>query len=102
MLTWAKQLVVGFFWQFLTLYDKRLFRGRQLPNWAIAVMETLGYVAFLVLLVSNAVAIDARRPYGDLANPDEMMLVIYASAVWIILWYVLASFPLLVAPFNQW
>ncbi|KAL8989116.1 MAG: hypothetical protein Q9169_008429 [Polycauliona sp. 2 TL-2023] len=75
-------LIIGLLWQLITIYDKRLFRGRQLPNWAIAIVETLGFLAFLALFVGNRIALTDRSEYFALG---EMLLIAYDSAVWIIL-----------------
>lgn len=75
-------VIVGFLWQLLTIYDRRLFQGRQVPNWAIAVVETLGFLAFLALFISNRfMLVDV----GDYLALGEMLLIAYNSAVWIVL-----------------
>ncbi|KAL8768498.1 MAG: hypothetical protein Q9209_005289 [Squamulea sp. 1 TL-2023] len=78
-------LIIGFIWQIITVYDKRLFHGRQIPNWTIAIVETLGFLAFLALFVGNRlVIIDNARYHGSLAL-GEILLIAYDSAVWVIL-----------------
>ncbi|KAL8825343.1 MAG: hypothetical protein Q9170_007829 [Blastenia crenularia] len=75
-------LVIGFLWQIITVFDRRLFRGRQIPNWVIAIVETLGFMAFLALFVGNRIVlIDNSEPLAL----GEFLLIAYDSAVWIIL-----------------
>ncbi|KAL8851868.1 MAG: hypothetical protein Q9221_003190 [Calogaya cf. arnoldii] len=78
-------LSIGFFWQLVTLYDKRLFHGRQIPNWAIAIVETLGFLAFLALFVVDRLELSDVPNYGSSFASSEMMLIAYDSAVWIVL-----------------
>ncbi|KAL8976064.1 MAG: hypothetical protein Q9205_007863 [Flavoplaca limonia] len=56
-------LIIGLLWQLITLYDKRLFLGRQVPNWAIAIVETLGFLAYLALFVGNRLALIDESGY---------------------------------------
>ncbi|KAL8918544.1 MAG: hypothetical protein Q9172_005387 [Xanthocarpia lactea] len=77
-------LIIGLLWQLITLYDKRLFRGREIPNWAIAIVETLGFMAFLGLFVSNSIVISDPHRNTSLGRVDILMLC-YDSAVWAIL-----------------
>ncbi|KAL8670346.1 MAG: hypothetical protein Q9168_005104 [Polycauliona sp. 1 TL-2023] len=74
-------LVIGLLWQLVTLYDRRLFGGRQIPNWVLSIVETLGFLAFLALFIGNCIAVD-NATYLAL---NEMLLVAYDSAVWVIL-----------------
>ncbi|KAI4265077.1 MAG: hypothetical protein L6R38_009665, partial [Xanthoria sp. 2 TBL-2021] len=82
-------LIIGLLWQLISIYDGRLFHDRQIPNWAIAIVETLGFLAFLALFVGHRVALIDGPRYLALG---EMLLLAYDSAVWIILWYVLPLF----------
>ncbi|KAL8925660.1 MAG: hypothetical protein Q9208_003343 [Pyrenodesmia sp. 3 TL-2023] len=80
------QLVLGLLWQLLTLFSPRLFRGgRKIPNWAIALVETIGCLAFLALVVGNAIAIDFAQGYSTYYRLNQVMLVTYGSAVWVVL-----------------
>ncbi|CAL8583703.1 hypothetical protein XPA_009323 [Xanthoria parietina] len=75
-------LIIGLLWQLISLYDKRLFHGRQIPNWATATIETLGFLGFLILFIGHRIAlIDGPRYLAV----GEMLLLAYDSAVWIIL-----------------
>lgn len=59
-----------------------------MPNWAIATIETLGFLGFLTLfIIHRFVLIDDARYDSSLAL-GEMLLIAYDSSVWIILWYV--------------
>ncbi|KAL9639031.1 MAG: hypothetical protein Q9204_001267 [Flavoplaca sp. TL-2023a] len=79
-------LIIGLLWQLITLYDKRLFHGRQVPNWAIAIVETLGFLAYLALFVGNRLElIDESAYYNSSWALNEWLLIAYDSAVWIIL-----------------
>ncbi|KAL8834915.1 MAG: hypothetical protein Q9176_007209 [Flavoplaca citrina] len=56
-------LIIGLLWQLIALYDKRLFHGRQVPNWAIAIVETLGFLAYLALFVGNRLELIDESAY---------------------------------------
>ncbi|KAL8878345.1 MAG: hypothetical protein Q9192_008471 [Flavoplaca navasiana] len=56
-------LIIGLLWQLITLHDKRLFHGRQVPNWAIAIVETLGFLAYLALFVGNRLELIDESAY---------------------------------------
>ncbi|KAL8750821.1 MAG: hypothetical protein Q9184_006283 [Pyrenodesmia sp. 2 TL-2023] len=78
-------LILGLLWQPLTLFSPRLFRGRQIPNWAIALVETIGCLAFLALIIGNTMAINDDQRYRSSFNLPQVMLVTYASAIWMVL-----------------
>ncbi|KAL8950871.1 MAG: hypothetical protein Q9222_003125 [Ikaeria aurantiellina] len=78
-------LVVGLLWQLLTLFDVRLFHGRRIPNWALAIVETLGFTAFLALFVSHRMVIIDDTRYGNTLALGEILLLSYDSAVWVVL-----------------
>ncbi|KAL8909227.1 MAG: hypothetical protein Q9171_005145 [Xanthocarpia ochracea] len=78
------QLIIGLLWQLIILYDKRLFRGREVPNWAIAIVETLGFMGFLGLFVGNSIVTGDPHHDTSLGRVDLLMLC-YDSAVWAIL-----------------
>ncbi|KAL9017280.1 MAG: hypothetical protein Q9185_005401 [Variospora sp. 1 TL-2023] len=46
-------LIVGFFWQIIILCGPRLFPRRTIPNWLIALIETIGYLMFLALFAGS-------------------------------------------------
>ncbi|KAI4147078.1 MAG: hypothetical protein LQ341_001881 [Variospora aurantia] len=46
-------LIVGFFWQIIVLCGPRLFPRRTIPNWLIALIETIGYLMFLALFAGS-------------------------------------------------
>ncbi|KAI4085850.1 MAG: hypothetical protein LQ344_008081 [Seirophora lacunosa] len=81
-------LTIGFLWQTLILFHTRLFprrRTNSIPNWLIALVETLGYLTFLALLVGNGLAI-REDGGGDTFTLWQIMLITYDSAVWVALW----------------
>lgn len=83
-----QQLTIGFLWQTLILFHTRLFprrRTNSIPNWLIALVETLGYLTFLALLVGNGLAI-REDGGGDTFTLWQIMLITYDSAVWVALW----------------
>ncbi|KAI4224953.1 MAG: hypothetical protein L6R36_004267 [Xanthoria steineri] len=86
-------LIIGLLWQLISIYDKRLFHGRQIPNWATATVESLGFLGFLTLFVGHRIALIDGPRYLALG---EMLLLAYDSAVWIILWYFLFPIPSLI------
>lgn len=92
MLIKSHKLIIGLLWQLISIYDKRLFRGRQIPNWATAIVETLGFLGFLTLFIGHRIALIDGARYLALG---EMLLPADDSAVWIILWYFLFPIPLL-------
>ncbi|CAF9934628.1 MAG: hypothetical protein HETSPECPRED_009299 [Heterodermia speciosa] len=78
-------LSAGLVWQLVTLYDFRLFRGRQIPNWVVAVIETAGFGVFAALVVLVNIAVEDQERYGY--SPLEavnLMKVAYNSSVWVL------------------
>ncbi|KAL8904085.1 MAG: hypothetical protein Q9207_003512 [Kuettlingeria erythrocarpa] len=79
-------LILFLLFQPITLFAPRLFRFRRpIPNWALAIVETLGFLAFLGLIISNALAIDKRERWGRTTDATDITLTTYDSAVWIAL-----------------
>ncbi|KAL8987646.1 MAG: hypothetical protein Q9177_003168 [Variospora cf. flavescens] len=56
-------LIVGFLWQIIVLCGPRLFPRRTIPNWLIALLETIGYLMFLALFAGSITAIYDDRPF---------------------------------------
>ncbi|KAG7008603.1 hypothetical protein G7Y79_00005g017440 [Physcia stellaris] len=78
-------LIGGLLWQLLNLEAVRLFHGRQIPNWLIAVVETVGFGGFLTMTVLEILAVDesTRYSYSPIGVMDAMM-VAYDSGAWIV------------------
>lgn len=88
------QLIVGFIWQFLNLYALRLFHGRRIPNWLIAVVETLGFGGSLALVTLGNIAVkDAENYNYSGLDMVDVTFMAYDSSVWIVLWYVSSLWP---------
>lgn len=86
--THPSQLILFLLFQPTTLLAPRLFRfHRPIPNWALAIVETLGFLAFLALIISNVLAINDEHRWRRTSNVKQLMLTTYDSAVWIALWY---------------
>ena len=80
-------MIGGLLWQLLNLEAVRLFHGRQIPNWLIAVVETVGFGGFLTMTVLEILAVDesTRYSYSPIGVLDAMM-VAYDSGAWIVCW----------------
>lgn len=65
----------------------RLFHGRQISNWLIATVETVGFGGFLAFVALEIIAVDesARYSYSPIGVMDAMM-VAYDSGAWIVCW----------------
>ena len=78
---------VGLVWQLVTLYDVRLFRGHQVPNWLVAVVETVGFGGFAALIVLVNLAVEDQERYGySRLEAVNLMKVAYDSSVWVLCW----------------
>ncbi|KAL8968501.1 MAG: hypothetical protein Q9197_004843 [Variospora fuerteventurae] len=76
-------LIVGFFWQILVLCGPRLFPRRTIPNWLIALIETIGYLMFLALFAGSIT--DDRSFDTGRSHRWQFTLLTYDSAVWVAL-----------------
>ncbi|KAL8832111.1 MAG: hypothetical protein Q9191_000468 [Dirinaria sp. TL-2023a] len=77
-------LCISLIWHPLEVYWRRLFK-RPIPNWLLILVDTLGFVAFLVLFIGSVyVFVDGYRRV-DSADIGQVVLFTWNTVPWVAL-----------------
>lgn len=80
----AQKLCISMFWNHVDLVSIRLFK-KFLPVGSLVFVESLGFLAFLALLIANGIIVNNLH-YMWGSPSGNAMLMTYTSVPWMVCW----------------